>query len=170
MRMPAPPASTRSSPPSPPTRRAGPSSSPATSTTGGHAPTAASTGSPPPASRTRGSPSSGAGPTRPPGPSCQAAPCPPRTTTARLSTRSCKSRRYPAPSHPLPFPLSGSMAATVFLNYTDGSGKNLLSFRSGDSVKLTATSFNYLANVFVQPDGNILSDHNPVHVEFSWTN
>ena len=44
-----------------------------------------------------------------------------------------------------------------------------LSYRSGDSVKLTATSFNYASKVFVQPDGNILSDHNPIHVEFSWS-
>lgn len=43
------------------------------------------------------------------------------------------------------------------------------SFRSTDSVQLTATSFNYLADVFVQPDGNILSDHNPIHIEFSWS-
>ncbi|KAJ4205890.1 hypothetical protein NW759_014367 [Fusarium solani] len=42
-------------------------------------------------------------------------------------------------------------------------------YRSGDSVKLTATSFNYASKVFVQPDGNILSDHNPIHVEFSWS-
>jgi hypothetical protein len=43
------------------------------------------------------------------------------------------------------------------------------SYRSGDSVTLTATSIAYKSDIFVQPDGNILSDHNPVHVEFSWT-
>jgi endonuclease/exonuclease/phosphatase family metal-dependent hydrolase len=42
-------------------------------------------------------------------------------------------------------------------------------YRSGDSVTLTATSIAYKSDIFVQPDGNILSDHNPVHVEFSWT-
>ncbi|KAF4449865.1 endonuclease exonuclease phosphatase family [Fusarium albosuccineum] len=42
-------------------------------------------------------------------------------------------------------------------------------YRSGDSVKLSATSFNYVAKSFLQPDGNNLSDHNPVLVEFSWT-
>ncbi|KAM5349419.1 hypothetical protein ACJ41O_005924 [Fusarium nematophilum] len=42
-------------------------------------------------------------------------------------------------------------------------------YRSGSSVKLTATSFNYVPEVFVQPDGNILSDHNPVHVEFTYS-
>ncbi|KAF4974429.1 hypothetical protein FZEAL_8672 [Fusarium zealandicum] len=42
-------------------------------------------------------------------------------------------------------------------------------YRSGSSVRLTATSFNYESKVFVQPDGNILSDHNPVYVNFSWS-
>ncbi|KAF4445648.1 hypothetical protein F53441_10648 [Fusarium austroafricanum] len=42
-------------------------------------------------------------------------------------------------------------------------------YRSGASVKLNAKTFNYVPKVFVQPDGNILSDHNPVLVEFSWT-
>ncbi|RGP76733.1 endonuclease exonuclease phosphatase family [Fusarium longipes] len=42
-------------------------------------------------------------------------------------------------------------------------------YRSGSSVKLTATSFNYVSKIFVQPDGNILSDHNPVLVDFTYT-
>jgi endonuclease/exonuclease/phosphatase family metal-dependent hydrolase len=42
-------------------------------------------------------------------------------------------------------------------------------YRSGTSVKLTARSFNYVGNLFLQPDGNILSDHNPVHVEFTYS-
>ncbi|CAG9993190.1 unnamed protein product [Clonostachys byssicola] len=42
-------------------------------------------------------------------------------------------------------------------------------FRSGDSVKLNANSFSYKSDVFKQPDGNIVSDHNPVLAEFSWS-
>ncbi|RFN44610.1 hypothetical protein FIE12Z_11154 [Fusarium flagelliforme] len=42
-------------------------------------------------------------------------------------------------------------------------------YRSGSSVKLTATSFNYVPQLFVQPDGNILSDHNPVQVDFTYS-
>jgi hypothetical protein len=36
-------------------------------------------------------------------------------------------------------------------------------------VKLSATSFNYVPQLFVQPDGNILSDHNPVLVDFTYS-
>jgi hypothetical protein len=43
------------------------------------------------------------------------------------------------------------------------------SYRSGTSVTLTANTFKYVPEVFVQPDGNILSDHNPVLVNFSWS-
>lgn len=43
------------------------------------------------------------------------------------------------------------------------------SFRSGDGVSLEATSFDYVPDVFVQPDGSILSDHNPILVEFAWS-
>lgn len=43
------------------------------------------------------------------------------------------------------------------------------SYRSGASVTLTANTFKYVPEVFVQPDGNILSDHNPVLVNFSWS-
>ncbi|KAF5669940.1 endonuclease exonuclease phosphatase [Fusarium heterosporum] len=42
-------------------------------------------------------------------------------------------------------------------------------YRSGTSVKLTAKTFKYVPEAFVQPDGNILSDHNPVLVNFSYT-
>ncbi|KAJ4244819.1 hypothetical protein NW762_014398 [Fusarium torreyae] len=42
-------------------------------------------------------------------------------------------------------------------------------YRSGSSVKLTANAFNYVPQAFVQPDGNILSDHNPVLVDFLWS-
>lgn len=42
------------------------------------------------------------------------------------------------------------------------------SYRSGGSVTLTATSFDYIPEDFLQPDGNVLSDHNPVHVDFDW--
>ncbi|EKJ75138.1 hypothetical protein NXS19_006529 [Fusarium pseudograminearum] len=42
-------------------------------------------------------------------------------------------------------------------------------YRSGNSVKLSATSFNYVPKLFLQPDGNILSDHNPVLVDFTYS-
>ncbi|KAM0195793.1 hypothetical protein ACHAPI_006348 [Fusarium lateritium] len=42
-------------------------------------------------------------------------------------------------------------------------------YRSGALVTLTAKTFKYVPEVFVQPDGNILSDHNPVLVSFSWS-
>ncbi|KAI1262630.1 Endonuclease/exonuclease/phosphatase [Xylariaceae sp. FL1019] len=41
-------------------------------------------------------------------------------------------------------------------------------YRSGASVSLTATSFSYEAADFLQADGNILSDHNPVLASFDW--
>jgi hypothetical protein len=42
-------------------------------------------------------------------------------------------------------------------------------YRSGTSVTLTATSFNYIAEAFLQEDGNITSDHNPVLVAFAFS-
>jgi hypothetical protein len=44
----------------------------------------------------------------------------------------------------------------------------LCRYRSGSTVSLTATEWSYQSSFFVQPDGNILSDHNPVLVQFSW--
>lgn len=41
-------------------------------------------------------------------------------------------------------------------------------YRSSPLVALQATAFRYDGARFLQPDGNILSDHNPVFVEFSW--
>lgn len=35
-------------------------------------------------------------------------------------------------------------------------------------MSLTAKSFDYVGSSFLQPDGNILSDHNPILVEFSF--
>lgn len=42
-------------------------------------------------------------------------------------------------------------------------------YRSGTGVALQATEFRYDTANFLQADGNILSDHNPVYVNFSWT-
>ncbi|KAH8178130.1 hypothetical protein LIA77_03212 [Sarocladium implicatum] len=42
-------------------------------------------------------------------------------------------------------------------------------YRSGKSVALSATSFNYVPEDFRQPDGNILTDHNPVLVDIKWS-
>lgn len=34
---------------------------------------------------------------------------------------------------------------------------------------LKAVDWTYESAFFVQPDGNILSDHNPIRVNFSWS-
>jgi hypothetical protein len=41
-------------------------------------------------------------------------------------------------------------------------------YRGSPAVQLHATSFKYAGNMFLQSDGNILSDHNPVLVDFTW--
>lgn len=42
-------------------------------------------------------------------------------------------------------------------------------YRGSSIFKLEATSFNYESKKFLQPDGNILSDHNPVGVNFTYS-
>lgn len=42
-------------------------------------------------------------------------------------------------------------------------------YRSGGGVTLNAASFDYETDLFVQPDGNVLSDHNPIRVEFTYS-
>ncbi|KAH7139653.1 endonuclease/Exonuclease/phosphatase [Dactylonectria estremocensis] len=42
-------------------------------------------------------------------------------------------------------------------------------YRGNSVVSLAATAFNYESSKFLQPDGNILSDHNPIGVNFTWT-
>jgi hypothetical protein len=42
-------------------------------------------------------------------------------------------------------------------------------YRGSPSVKLTATNFDYVGDMFLQADGSILSDHNPVLVDFAWS-
>lgn len=42
-------------------------------------------------------------------------------------------------------------------------------YRGSAAVNLQATSFDYVGDMFLQADGNILSDHNPVMVDYSWT-
>lgn len=42
-------------------------------------------------------------------------------------------------------------------------------YRGSPAITLKATSFDYVGNKFLQDDGNILSDHNPVLVNFQWT-
>ena len=42
-------------------------------------------------------------------------------------------------------------------------------YRSGDSVSLSALEWTYMSNFFIQPNGDILSDHNPVHVNFAYS-
>ncbi|KUI53404.1 hypothetical protein VP1G_00656 [Cytospora mali] len=42
-------------------------------------------------------------------------------------------------------------------------------YRSSPLLTLEATSFMYVSTWFLQPDGNLTSDHNPVNVNFTWT-
>ena len=42
-------------------------------------------------------------------------------------------------------------------------------YRGSDQLALTATYFNYESSKFLQSDGNILSDHNPITVNFTWS-
>jgi hypothetical protein len=42
-------------------------------------------------------------------------------------------------------------------------------YRGTPAITLQATTFDYAGDMFLQPDGNILSDHNPVLVDFTWT-
>lgn len=42
-------------------------------------------------------------------------------------------------------------------------------FRGNAIVNLTATYFNYESSKFLQSDGSVLSDHNPITVSFDWT-
>ncbi|EAT76940.1 hypothetical protein HBI56_201960 [Parastagonospora nodorum] len=42
-------------------------------------------------------------------------------------------------------------------------------YRGSSAVTIQANSFDYAGDMFLQADGSILSDHNPVLVEFAWT-
>lgn len=42
-------------------------------------------------------------------------------------------------------------------------------YRSSPLVELEPTSFMYIGTWFLQPDGNITTDHNPINVNFTWT-
>lgn len=42
-------------------------------------------------------------------------------------------------------------------------------YRGSPAVSLQATTFDYAGDMFLQADGSILSDHNPVLVDFAWT-
>jgi hypothetical protein len=42
-------------------------------------------------------------------------------------------------------------------------------YRGSSTLKLQANSFAYVGDMFLQADGSILSDHNPVLVEFAWS-
>ncbi|KAI0407861.1 endonuclease/Exonuclease/phosphatase [Xylaria palmicola] len=41
-------------------------------------------------------------------------------------------------------------------------------YRGSPLLSLTATNFAYESNKFLQPDGNVLSDHNPITANFTW--
>jgi hypothetical protein len=42
-------------------------------------------------------------------------------------------------------------------------------YRGSPAITLAATKFTYAGNSFLQPNGSILSDHDPVLVDFKWT-
>jgi hypothetical protein len=42
-------------------------------------------------------------------------------------------------------------------------------YRGSDQLSLDARCFNYESSKFLQADGDILSDHNPITVNFSWS-
>jgi hypothetical protein len=42
-------------------------------------------------------------------------------------------------------------------------------YRGSPTITLAATKFTYAGNSFLQPNGSILSDHDPVLVDFKWT-
>lgn len=42
-------------------------------------------------------------------------------------------------------------------------------YRGSSALTLQATTFDYAGDMFLQKDGKILSDHNPVLVDFTWT-
>ncbi|KAF2116485.1 endonuclease/exonuclease/phosphatase family protein-like protein [Lophiotrema nucula] len=42
-------------------------------------------------------------------------------------------------------------------------------YRGSATLNLNATSFDYVGEKFLQADGNVLSDHDPVLVEYEWT-
>lgn len=42
-------------------------------------------------------------------------------------------------------------------------------YRGSPAITLQATNFQYAGEMFLQPNGSILSDHNPVLVDFSWS-
>jgi hypothetical protein len=42
-------------------------------------------------------------------------------------------------------------------------------YRSSPLVTLQASAFRYASSLFLQADGNVLSDHNPVNVNFTWS-
>ncbi|KAG4439694.1 hypothetical protein IFR05_004831 [Cadophora sp. M221] len=42
-------------------------------------------------------------------------------------------------------------------------------YRGSRQLTLEATAFNYESSKFVQADGNVLSDHNPITVNYTWT-
>jgi hypothetical protein len=42
-------------------------------------------------------------------------------------------------------------------------------FRGSNIINLSATDFSYASSKFLQADGNVLSDHNPISVVFSWS-
>lgn len=44
-----------------------------------------------------------------------------------------------------------------------------MSHRSSPLSTLDATSFEYVGTWFLQPDGNVTTDHDPVNVNFTWT-
>jgi hypothetical protein len=73
-----------------------------------------------------------------------------------------KGGQYPAPG-------SNANGCSVPAASNDCEIVDKVFYRSGSSVSLSALDFEYQGSVFLQPSGDILSDHNPVHVNFAYS-
>ncbi|KAK5632542.1 hypothetical protein RRF57_008256 [Xylaria bambusicola] len=70
--------------------------------------------------------------------------------------------------------IHGGVAPTVEMDCSNPSTTNecetvdKIFYRGSPLLDLTATYFSYESNKFLQPDGNVLSDHNPITTNFTW--
>jgi hypothetical protein len=60
--------------------------------------------------------------------------------------------------------LCSNPSSTTFCEIVDK-----LWYRGSPSLDLQATSFKYAGDMFLQPDGNVLTDHDPILVDFKWS-
>jgi len=67
-----------------------------------------------------------------------------------------------------PTPGNGDLVCTNPSTTTSCEIVDKVWYRGSPAVALTATKFQYVGNMFLQTNGDILSDHNPVLIDFSW--